>query len=74
VVTHPNGKIGPNTTASPKARSKTLGPNGSFPAGDKKHQRLAIQMAPKSYAAGNISRGTEKRIQSEARTLLKKKK
>lgn len=64
--------IGPNTTAPAKARAVTLGPNGSFPAGDKKHQRLAIGGATRSYNAGNISKGTETRIQSEARAMLGK--
>lgn len=41
-----------------------------FPMGDKKHDRLAIGGATRSYKAGNISKGTEDRIKSEARKKL----
>lgn len=45
-----------------------------FPMNDPKHQRLAISGATRSYNAGNISKGTEERIQSEARAKLKRSK
>ena len=41
-----------------------------FPMEDKKHDRLAIGGATRSYNAGNISKGTEDRIKSEARSKL----
>lgn len=41
-----------------------------FPMNDKKHDRLAISGATRSYNAGNISKGTENRIKSEARAKL----
>ena len=63
------GKMGPNKGAGKKANSVTLGPGGSFPAGDKKHAKLAVEMAPKSYNAGNISKGTEQKIMREGRAL-----
>ena len=65
-----NGKGTPNKGAGKIANKKTLGPGGSFPAGDKKHQRLAISGATSSYNAGNISKSTETKIQGEARSLL----
>jgi hypothetical protein len=55
-----------------KVKGKKAGPNGSFPVGDKKHQRLAIGGATRSYNAGNISKGTENKIKAEARAALKK--
>jgi hypothetical protein len=50
------------------------GPKGEkgFPAGDKKHMRLAIGGATRSYNAGNISKATKDRIQSQARARLKR--
>lgn len=66
------GKMRPNTTAPAKARSKTAGPNGSFPIGDAKHARLAIGGATRSERAGNISPSTAAKIKSEARAELKK--
>lgn len=60
-------KIGPSNVSGKKA-----GPNGSFPIGDAKHARLAIGGATRSYNAGNISKGTEERIKSEARAKLHK--
>lgn len=60
-------KIGPSDVPGRKA-----GPNGSFPIGDRKHQRLAIQMAPKSEHAGNISHAEEQHIVHEARAALNK--
>lgn len=49
---------------------KKAGPNGSFPIGNDKHARLAIAGATRSFNAGNISKGTEKHIKSEARAKL----
>ncbi len=46
------------------------GPDRSFPVNDAKHARLAIQMAPRSYNAGNISKGTEQRVVAKARAAL----
>ena len=48
------------------------GPKGAkgFPMGDKKHQRLAIGGATRSYNAGNISKSKEESIQAEARSKL----
>lgn len=66
-----NGKMQPNTTASAKARSVTLGPNGSFPAGDAKHARLAIGGATRSERAGNITPAQEVSIKAKARAALK---
>ena len=57
-----------------KVKGKKAGPNGSFPIGDKKHARLAIGGATRSYNAGNISKGTENRIKAAARRKLGKKK
>jgi hypothetical protein len=56
-----------------KVKGKKAGPNGSFPIGDKKHARLAISGATRSYNAGNISKGTENRIKAAARKKLGKK-
>lgn len=53
-------------------KGKKAGPNGSFPIGDKKHARLAIGGATRSFDAGNISKGTENKIKSEARAKLGK--
>jgi hypothetical protein len=53
-----------------KVPGKKAGPNGSFPVGDKKHARLAIGGATRSFNAGNISKGTENKIKSEARGEL----
>jgi hypothetical protein len=61
-------KIGPNTTA-PK-NLKRVGPNGSMPIGDRKHDRLAIGGATRSQNAGNISASTAARIKREARADL----
>lgn len=49
---------------------KKAGPNGSFPVGDKKHARLAIGGATRSFNAGNISKSTENHIKAEARHEL----
>lgn len=67
------GKMVPNTTASPQARSKTAGPGGSFPIGTAKNARLAIPAAARSANVGNISKSTEQSIQSKACAALKKK-
>ena len=56
-----------------KVPGKKAGPNGSFPVGDKKHDRLAIGGATRSYNAGNISKSTENHIKAVARKGLKKK-
>lgn len=56
-----------------KVPGQKAGPNGSFPIGDRKHARLAIGGATRSYNAGNISKGTEDRIKAEARAKLKGK-
>lgn len=41
-----------------------------FPMNDATHDRLAIGGATRSYNAGNISKGTEQRIQGQARKKL----
>lgn len=51
---------------------RKAGPEGSFPVGDAKHQRLAIGGATRSYDAGNISKSEETPIKRIARALLKK--
>lgn len=50
------------------------GPKGAkgFSVGDKKHQRLAISGATRSYNAGNISKSKEDSIKSTARGMLAK--
>lgn len=58
-------KIGPS-----KVPGKKAGPNGSFPVGDKKHDRLAIGGATRSYRAGNISKSEEQHIKAVARRGL----
>ena len=55
-----------------KVPGKKAGPNGSFPIGDKKHARLAIGGATRSYNAGNISKRTENKIKAAARKKLGK--
>jgi hypothetical protein len=57
-----------------KVPGKKAGPNGSFPVGDRKHARLAIGGATRSYNAGNISKSTEGKIKAAARKKLGKKK
>ena len=56
-----------------KVPGEKAGPNGSFPIGDKKHARLAIGGATRSYNAGNISKSTEEQIKARARAKLKGK-
>jgi hypothetical protein len=48
------------------------GPKGAkgFPMNNKKHQRLAIGGATRSFNAGNISKGKETAIKSAARKKL----
>jgi hypothetical protein len=58
-------KVGPSKVPGEKA-----GPNGSFPIGDKKHARLAVGGATRSYNAGNISKSTEESIKAKARSKL----
>ena len=55
-----------------KVPGQKAGPNGSFPIGDKKHARLAIGGATRSYNAGHISKSTEDNIKSKARKKLGK--
>lgn len=64
-------KMVANTTALKQARSKTAGPDGSFPVGDAKHARLAVGAAQRSANAGNISQSTANSIKSKARAALK---
>lgn len=54
--------------ASEFGEPKTRG----FPMNDKKHDRLAISGATRSFNAGNISKGTEERLKAEARAKLKR--
>jgi len=53
-----------------KVPGPKAGPHGSFPIGDKKHARLAIGGATRSYNAGNISKATENHIKAQARAKL----
>lgn len=64
-------------TASKRARMPAKefaggGPKGKkgFPMNDPTHARLAIGGATRSYNAGNISKGKEESIKSEARAKL----
>ena len=50
--------------------SAFLGPNRTFPANDKIHAEKAIQLAPRSEAAGNISHATEQSIVRKAKSRL----
>ncbi len=60
----------------PLKKSKVGGPyamkGDHFPVGDKKHARLAIGGATRSYNAGNISKSTEQSIKAKARKKLGK--
>lgn len=59
---------------SARDRLKTsafLGPNRTFPGNDKVHLEKAIQLAPRSEAAGNISHGTEQSIVRKAKSRLR---
>ena len=51
-------------------KSEFLGPGRTFPGEDKTHLRKAIQLAPRSEHAGNISAGTEKSIVRKAKDRL----
>jgi hypothetical protein len=53
-----------------KVPGEKAGPNGSFPVGDRKHAKLAIGGATRSFNVGNISKGTEQRIKARARAKL----
>ncbi len=46
------------------------GRDKTFPDYDRKHQRAAISGATRAYHAGNISKATEKRIQSREHRKL----
>jgi hypothetical protein len=50
--------------------SKFAGPGRSFPVNDAEHARKALQLAPRSEHAGNISKATEEKIESRARRVL----
>lgn len=50
--------------------SQFAGPNRTFPIPDKKHARLAIAMAHKSYNAGNIGLATRDSIIRKAKRKL----
>ncbi len=56
----------------PKGDFAGGGPKGAkgFPMNDRKHQRLAIGGATRSYNAGNISASKEASIKAEARAKL----
>lgn len=49
-----------------------LGPNRTFPGNDRTHLEKAIQLAPRSMHAGNISRATEQGIIRKAKARLKR--
>ena len=51
-------------------RSDFAGPGRSFPVEDAEHARKAIQLAPRSEHAGNISKETEERIVAKAKARL----
>lgn len=50
--------------------SSFAGPGRSFPVNDKEHARKALQLAPRSEHAGNISKATEEKIEARARGVL----
>jgi hypothetical protein len=52
-------------------KSDFLGPGRSFPAPDAEHARKAIQLAPRSEHAGNISASEEKAIVAKAKARLR---
>ena len=62
-----------NALSPSNVPGEKAGPNGSFPVGDKKHARLAIGGATRSFHAGNISASTEKKIKAKARRKLGKR-
>ncbi len=51
--------------------SAFAGPGRSFPVNDKVHAEKALQLAPKSRKAGNISPMQEAMIEKRARTALR---
>lgn len=51
-------------------KSDFLGPGRTFPAPDKEHARKAIQLAPRSEHAGNITPSQEKSIVKKAESKL----
>lgn len=50
--------------------AKFAGPARSFPIPDKVHAAKAIQLAPRSVAAGNISASQAASIKAKARRVL----
>ena len=46
------------------------GPDRSYPINDRVHAEKAIQLAPRGYAAGNISKSQESSIVRKARAAL----
>lgn len=52
--------------------SQFLGPGHTFPGNDRVHLEKAIQLAPRSLHAGNISKATEQSIVRKAKAKLKK--
>lgn len=53
-------------------KKEFAGPGRSFPIEDKVHARKAIQLAPRSLHAGNITLGQEEHIVSKAHSKLGK--
>jgi hypothetical protein len=51
-------------------KSSFAGPGRSFPVNDAEHARKAIQLAPRSEHAGNISHATEQKIVARAKARL----
>ncbi len=51
--------------------SQFAGPNRSFPINDAIHAQKAIQLAPRSEHAGNITPAQSAAIQAKARAKLK---
>jgi hypothetical protein len=47
-------------------------PGKRFPLSDKEHARKALQLAPRSVKAGNISKAQEAEIDAKARRKLGK--
>jgi hypothetical protein len=43
----------------------------AFPMPDENHVRAALSGAPRSYAAGNISKAEEQTVEAKAESLLK---
>jgi hypothetical protein len=62
------------TTRKAMPKKDFAGAGKTFPIQDKEHARLAISGATRSERAGNISKGTEEKIKSEARAKLGKSK